>query len=454
MTTRDDDLHVDPDRTHAVPDMAVLLDDTTGALPDSSPDQGWLDERYVLDAVVGRGGVGDVHRATDTLLHRPVAVKVLRERTATEVDRARFRSEARTLAALMHPGLVTVLDVGDTEGRPYLVMELVEGSTLSGVLADGPLPVAESARVLARVAEALAYAHDRGVVHRDVKPGNVLLGDDGRVKLADFGIARLVGDNVRHTLPGTLIGTVAYLAPEQVTGDELTQAVDVYALGLVLLESVTGVKAYTGSVVEAAMARLSRPPHVPSELPGRLRDLVRAMTATDPRLRPSAGQVADELAHVAREERGAGVLVPSTGLAGRRWTSRPVLAAAAVLVALALATGSGLLGGGAPSAADRPSSAASVATTGASSPTAPPRRTTNGGGTQAAPAQEVAAAATRSAPRQHDRQGAKAAAKGPAKAKHRAKEHGARKAERHGNGKGKGASKGGSKGGSQGKGRR
>ncbi|WP_309649715.1 protein kinase domain-containing protein [Nocardioides sp.] len=446
MTTRDDDLHVDPDRTHAVPDMAVLLDDTTGAMPDSSPDQGWLGERYVLDAVVGRGGVGDVHRATDTLLHRPVAVKVLRERTATEVDRVRFRSEARTLAALTHPGLVTVLDVGDTEGRPFLVMELVEGSTLSGVLADGPLPVAESARILARVAEALAYAHGRGVVHRDVKPGNVLLGDDGRVKLADFGIARLVGDNVRHTLPGTLIGTVAYLAPEQVTGDELTQAVDVYALGLVLLESVTGVKAYSGPVVEAALARLSRPPHVPVELPARVRDLVHAMTAIDPALRPTAAHVADELAHVAREERGAGLPLPSAALAGRRWSSRPGLAAAAVLVALALAAGSGLLGGGAPSEADRPSSAASMATTGASSPTATLRRTTNGGGAQAAPTQEVAAAATRTGPRQGDQQGSRPVAKGPAKAKHGAQGHGANKAERKGRAKAKGTSKGGSKG--------
>ncbi|SFI47455.1 serine/threonine-protein kinase [Nocardioides psychrotolerans] len=437
MTTRDDDLHVDPDRTRAVPDVAALLNDTAGALPASSPDQGWLGERYVLDAVVGRGGVGDVHRATDTLLHRSVAVKVLRQRTASECDRVRFGSEARTLAGLMHPGLVTVLDVGDTEGRPYLVMELVEGSTLSGALADGPLPVAEVARILSRVAEALAYAHGRGVVHRDVKPGNVLLGDDGRVKLADFGIARLVGDNVRHTLPGTLIGTVAYLAPEQVTGDELTQAVDVYALGLVLLESVTGAKAYAGPVVEAALARLTRPPHVPDELPARVRDLVRAMTATDPRRRPTAGHVADELAHVAREESGAALPLPTTSLAGRRWTSRPVLVAAAALVVLALAAGSGLVGGpsdgasGGPSAG--PSAGPSVGPSVGGAPSAAARP---------AAARGVAAATEQPSPRKGSHTTAKPRAEAPAKARRQAKGHGNSKAKGHGKGGKSGASKG------------
>lgn len=441
MTMHDDDLRVDPDRTQAVPDMAALLADGTG-LPDSSPDEGWLGERYALEALIGRGGVGDVHRATDTLLHRQVAIKVLRERTASDVDRDRFRDEARTLAVLMHPGLVTVLDVGDTEGRPFLVMELVEGSTLAGVLADGPLGVDETARILGRVATALAYAHDRGVVHRDVKPGNVLLGDDGRVKLADFGIARLVGDNVRHTLPGTMIGTVAYLAPEQVTGGELTQAVDVYALGLVLLEALTGTKTYAGPPVEAALARLSRPPVVPAELPDRVRDLVLAMTTSDPRRRPSARQVADELAHVAREESGSALPLPAAARVGRRWRTRPALVAVAALVALLLGVGGGLLGAGSPSAADRSAVAASAGGAATGAPTAPPRRTTDGAGAQAASGQAVEKVAEQPPTPEQTGSGSRVKAPGKAKAKGKAPSQGKPKGKAKGKSKGKAKGRG------------
>lgn len=253
-----------------------------------------LGDRYEIGSLVGRGGMADVYRATDTLLHRPVAVKVLRDDTPDGPDRARFTAEARTLAQLSHTGLVMVLDAGiGTSNRPYLVMELVEGRTLGQALADGPLDLEQVGAIGVQVAEALAYAHDRGVVHRDVKPGNVLLGEDQRVKLADFGIARLIGDTVRHTQTGQAIGTAAYLAPEQVTGGELSGAVDVYSLGLVLLEALTGVRTYPGTPVEAALARLSRQPEVPSYLPAAWRDLVTSMTAVDPAERPSAASVAE-----------------------------------------------------------------------------------------------------------------------------------------------------------------
>lgn len=251
--------------------------------------------RYRLGEVLGRGGMADVHRATDTVLAREVAVKLLRSTADQASDRARFTAEARTLAGLSHRGLVTVLDAGVDEEHPFLVMELVEGTTLGARLADGPLPAAEAARIGQQVADALSYAHGRGVVHRDVKPGNVLLAPDGRVKLADFGIARLIGDTVRHTQTGTAVGTAAYLAPEQVRGEELDTSVDVWSLGLVLLEALTGERAYPGSPTESAMARLHRPPPVPADLPPGWSDLLRAMTAADPAARPSTAQVAARL---------------------------------------------------------------------------------------------------------------------------------------------------------------
>ena len=254
-----------------------------------------LADRYELHDVVGRGGMADVYRATDRVLHREVAVKVLRETAGDETDRLRFTAEARTLAALTHVGLVMVLDAGTTSERPFLVMELVEGPTLSQLCSDGPVDASRVRTVGARVADALAYAHDQGVIHRDVKPGNVLLGTDDRVKLADFGIARLIGDTVRHTRTGHAIGTAAYLAPEQVLGEELTPAADVYSLGLVLLEALTGERAYPGTPTEAALARLSRAPSVPTDLPDDWPDLLAAMTASDPADRPGAADVAQRL---------------------------------------------------------------------------------------------------------------------------------------------------------------
>jgi hypothetical protein len=252
-----------------------------------------LRERYRLEARLGSGGTADVHRATDTTLQRPVAVKLLRDVAGDASDRARFVAEARTLASLSHRNLVMVLDagIGDEDDRPFLVMELVEGRALSDAFREGPLPAREVARIGAEVGAGLAFAHERGVVHRDVKPGNVLLSDDGRVKLADFGIARLIGDTVRHTRTGTAIGTAAYLAPEQVRGEDVTGCADVYALGLVLLEALTGTRAFPGSATEAALARLHRDPDVPDDLPAGWPALLRAMTAADPAARPTTAEV-------------------------------------------------------------------------------------------------------------------------------------------------------------------
>ena len=251
--------------------------------------------RYLLGDVIGSGGMADVYRGTDRLLDREVAVKVLRDRAGDPADRARFTAEARTLAGLSHPGLVMILDAGFDAEQPYLVMELVEGPTLASMSASGPVAAEVVARIGAELASALAYAHGQGVVHRDVKPGNVLVGPEGRVKLADFGIARLIGDTVRHTSPGQAIGTPAYLSPEQVRGDDVTPAADIYSLGLVLLETLTAERAYSGSPMEAALARLSTSPPIPTWLPTSWTSLLGAATALRPEERPHAGAVAERL---------------------------------------------------------------------------------------------------------------------------------------------------------------
>lgn len=264
--------------------------------------------RYVLDSLVGRGGVADVYRADDTVLSRQVAVKVLRDVAGSESDRARFVAEARTLANLGHHGLVTVLDAGlggDHMAQPFLVMELVDGRTLAAEIARGPLDQRRVEEIARQLADAVAYAHGREVVHRDVKPGNVLLHPSGAVKLADFGIARLIGDTVRHTRTGHAVGTAAYLAPEQVLGEPLTTAVDVYSLGLVLLEMFTGRLAYPGPPTEAALARLSRQPEIPDDVPAGWRDLIVAMTARHPGERPDAARVREALGSRAGASRRA-----------------------------------------------------------------------------------------------------------------------------------------------------
>ena len=253
-----------------------------------------VDGRYVLGERIGRGGMGEVFRATDTGTHRAVALKVL---TSTEPGSAqRFRSEADLLRLLDHPGVVRLRDSGIHDGAPYLVLDLADGPSLARELADGPLEVDRVRRVGAEIADALAHAHEHGIVHRDVKPSNVLLAADGRARLADFGIARLAGAQ-SLTRTGQLVGSAPYLAPEQVAGDEVGPAADVYALGLVLAECLTGRPCFPGTQIEAALSRLHRPPPLPMDGPAWLRQVLAAMTAREPAARPPAREVASALRH-------------------------------------------------------------------------------------------------------------------------------------------------------------
>lgn len=259
--------------------------------------------RYRVTGTLGHGGMASVYRAVDEQLGREVAVKVFRIGAVDHGERARAEAEMHTLAALRSPALVTLYDAAldDVDGDSYLVMELVPGSDLDTRLREGPLDTTTTARVGAQVAEGLAAVHAQGIVHRDVKPANVLLETDGQhVKLADFGIA-LLRDAARVTGTGTVIGTAAYIAPEQVLGREITGQADVYALGLVLLQSLTGKQPFPGTAVESATARLTRGPEIDQHLPTAWRTLLHVMTAQDPAERPTAEEAARRLRALERD---------------------------------------------------------------------------------------------------------------------------------------------------------
>ena len=262
-------------------------------------------DRFRIESVVGVGGMATVYRAVDESLGRTVALKVFRSELADADDVRRQRDEVQLLASLNAPGLVTLFDavaeggVGD-HGRAFLVLEFVDGIDLRTKLLDGPPGAALIARIGSDVAGALSYIHRRGVVHRDVKPSNILLPHDHSTpgtplaKLADFGIARLL-DDARLTATGTVIGTATYLSPEQAQGAMVGTASDVYSLGLVLLESLTGLRAFPGTAIEAVLARLARDPEIPITIDDSWRTLLTAMTARQPQDRPDAASVAATL---------------------------------------------------------------------------------------------------------------------------------------------------------------
>ncbi|TQM79088.1 serine/threonine protein kinase [Saccharothrix saharensis] len=247
--------------------------------------------RYQLRGRIGVGGAAEVHRGWDVLLRRFVAVKVV----AGEGDDRRFDNEVRTLAGLSHPGLLSVYDVGTDGGTSFVVLQLVEGTTLRDRLVAGAFTPTQVRALGHQVADTLAHVHDQRVVHRDVKPSNILLDGSDTAFLADFGLARSLGPTPVAKTRGVVVGTASYLAPEQVRGDDVGPPADVYALGLVLLECLTGYREYQGDRVEAAVARLHRPPSIPHDVPAGLARLLAAMTSLSADRRPTAAQVADRL---------------------------------------------------------------------------------------------------------------------------------------------------------------
>jgi serine/threonine protein kinase len=256
--------------------------------------------RYRLGEVIGRGGMSSVYCARDEKLGRDVALKLFVPQAPDADELKRQEAEIQLLATLNHPSLVTLFDAGiDTripdEPRPFLTMELVEGQDLRSRIRHSPVPLDELAVIGAGIADALAYVHSLGIIHRDVKPGNILLvqvrpGEPLRPKLTDFGIAR-IADGTRLTATGAMVGTAAYLSPEQAMGSPLTPATDVYSLGLVLLECIKQTVEYPGSAVESAVARFHRAPEIPADVPAEWAELIRSMTALEPLERPSAGDV-------------------------------------------------------------------------------------------------------------------------------------------------------------------
>ncbi|CAA9404172.1 serine/threonine-protein kinase [uncultured Nocardioides sp.] len=256
--------------------------------------------RYVLERRIATGGMGEVWAARDTVLERPVAAKVLRTELADDsVFRARFVTEARNAGALHHPGIAAVFDYGEARPgdgsdaqRPYLVMELVKGEPLSTVLASGqPLDADVARSLLTQAALALGFAHEAGIVHRDVKPANLLVTADRHIKVTDFGIARAT-DGLALTEVGQVLGTPAYIAPEQARGDDATPASDVYSLGVVAYECLTGHRPYVADTpVATALAHLHQPvPELPDTVPAHTREVVRRALAKDPQDRYPNGK--------------------------------------------------------------------------------------------------------------------------------------------------------------------
>ncbi|TQN28637.1 serine/threonine-protein kinase [Haloactinospora alba] len=272
-------------------------DDLTGTL---------LSGRYRLDEQIGSGGMGTVWRATDTLLSRSVAVKLLHpDKMAEPTSRERFRTEGRITAGLSHPGIAQVYDYGEQDERAFLIMELVSGEPLSSILGrKDRLPPGATLDIVGQAAQALAAAHARGVIHRDMKPGNLLVTDDGTVKLTDFGIAR--GDqSVTLTQTGMVMGTAQYISPEQASGGSATFSSDIYALGVVAYECLAGRPPFTADTPLALALAHAReaPPPLPPDIPEHLGNLVERSLAKSPEDRPAS---AGEVAQLAQQIRGAG----------------------------------------------------------------------------------------------------------------------------------------------------
>ena len=321
--------------------------------------------RYRLEQPLGHGGMATVYLARDEQLDRAVAVKLLAENLADDATfRKRFLREARLAARLSHPNVVNIYDAGETEdGRPYIVMEHVEGPTLADLMRErGRLSAAEAVGLAVQACRGLAHAHAAGLVHRDVKPQNLLLGPDGTLKVADFGIAR-AAETTALTQAGTVLGTAAYLSPEQATGEEVSPAADVYSLGAVLYELLTGRLPYefdslVDLVEKQARGSITPVSELSPEVPQHVEDAVMRSLARNPAYRPAS---AEALARELEPEEPPTKVAPEPHRPARR--GRPWLALAGALVAATVALGIGLAtrdGGSSPSPTRTPAAVPTI----------------------------------------------------------------------------------------------
>src|SRR5262249_34007754 len=252
-------------------------------------------------ALIGRGGMGEVYRARDTKLKRDVAIKILPDEFSRDADRvSRFQREAEVLASLNHPNIAAIYDLQEANGSRYLVLELVEGETLEDRIARGPIPIEEALDIAKNICEALETAHEKGIIHRDLKPANIKL-PDGHVKILDFGLAKAFAPNmaemnlsnsptlVSGSMPGVILGTAAYMSPEQAKGKNVDKRADVWAFGVVLYEMLTGRMLFSGETAsETIAAVMMKEPDwsaLPAKTPARMRDLLRRCLIKEPRNR-------------------------------------------------------------------------------------------------------------------------------------------------------------------------
>jgi serine/threonine protein kinase len=308
-----------------------------------------------ITALIGRGGMGEVYRARDLKLKREVAIKILPEEFSRDPDRvSRFQREAEVLASLNHPNIAAIYDLQEADGARFLVLELVEGETLADRIQRGPIPVEEALNIAKHLCEALEAAHEKGIIHRDLKPANVKLAPDGKVKVLDFGLAKAFGADtagmnlsnsptlVSGSVPGVILGTAAYMAPEQAKGKMVDRRADIWAFGVVLYEMLTGRMPFSGETVSETMAAvIMKEPDwaaVPVNLPVRVRDLLRRCLVKEPRNRMR--DIGDARIAIEEVQRGAaGDDHVSKAPARRRSKVLIGIAAAILLLAVIISLG-------------------------------------------------------------------------------------------------------------------
>jgi len=335
-----------------------MIEQTSPAAPNTAEHKPLLFGRYEILSELGRGTSGVVYKAQDPKLDRLVAMKILRPELASLEEsgvelKQRFHQEAVAAGRLTHPAIIAVHDVGEAEGRPFMVMEYIEGGTLADLLVGGrPLPLAEAAGIVLQVCGALDYAHRHGVVHRDIKPRNILVGQLGVTKVTDFGTARILGAN--HTQTGTMLGTPAYMSPEMVRGQAVDPRSDLFSLGVVLYETLTGVNPFNATDLAAVLYRIvnTKPPslrHHNPVLPPALDGVVRRALAKEPEARyATATDLADALRGATGGPQRTSLLSVLREAVGGPWRTR-LLAhparVAAIGVTCLLALGAGAWAG-------------------------------------------------------------------------------------------------------------